>query len=424
MALSRILRCFLLVGGLTESSLANAREFETLPPGPAAECPALAPNGQQFAFVSDAAGDDDIWIASRDGTGARSLVRWSASTESCPDWFPVGSRVVFASNRGGSSFNIWSVDANGANALQLTSGAGENTHPRVSPDGARIVFLSNRTGKRELWLMKVDGTSQQAIKLLPERISDPTWSPDGKEIAYVGCADADGTCNVFAITIDSAIARRITSGAFYDWQPDWSPNGIVFASDRNGTQGLWVVDATGSNFRSLTAPSGTGDMYPRWESNGTGGVIFSRSSTGDDPASSNIWLRDAQGGEIRATRIVGFSPALVGAASRKAHGAGDTFDLPLAATATSPTTEPRSGGAGGNHTLVFTFDKPVTSGTAVVSGGTGTAGLVTFSGSEMIVPISGVANQQYLTLTVSDVSGADGSTGGAGRCAWASFWAT
>jgi predicted extracellular nuclease len=108
-------------------------------------------------------------------------------------------------------------------------------------------------------------------------------------------------------------------------------------------------------------------------------------------------------------------PALLqGAVSRKTHGGAGTFDLALNALATNPTTDPRSGGASGNHSIVFIFDKAVTGGTASVIAGVGTAGTPTFSGNEMVVPLSGVTNQQYVTVSVSDVAGADGSVGGTG----------
>ena len=100
--------------------------------------------------------------------------------------------------------------------------------------------------------------------------------------------------------------------------------------------------------------------------------------------------------------------------SRKAHGAAGSFDLPLDLAPANPTTEPRSGGAGGNHTIVFRFDKAVTGGTASVTSGAATAGAPTFSGNEMVVPLSGVTNQQYVTVVVSNVAGSDGSTGGSG----------
>ncbi len=63
---------------------------------------------------------------------------------------------------------------------------------------------------------------------------------------------------------------------------------------------------------------------------------------------------------------------------------------------------------------MFIFDKPVTAGNASVTAGPGTAGTPTFSGNEMRVPLSGVTNQQYVTVAVSDVVAADGGAGGGG----------
>jgi hypothetical protein len=109
---------------------------------------------------------------------------------------------------------------------------------------------------------------------------------------------------------------------------------------------------------------------------------------------------------------VGTPVVLQGAASRKVHGAVGTFNHALALTPANPTTEPRSGGAGGNHTIAFAFNQAVTGGTAAVTEGTATAGAPVFIGNEMIVPLTGVANAQYVTVTVSNVASAGSSDGG------------
>ncbi len=103
------------------------------------------------------------------------------------------------------------------------------------------------------------------------------------------------------------------------------------------------------------------------------------------------------------------APTLSGAVSRKVHGAAGTFDLALASDPANPTVEPRSGPA---HTIVFTFNKTVTAGTASITQGTATAGVPTFSGSQMLVPLTAVANAQYVTMSVTSVNAADGGTGG------------
>jgi hypothetical protein len=103
--------------------------------------------------------------------------------------------------------------------------------------------------------------------------------------------------------------------------------------------------------------------------------------------------------------------ALLGALSRKVQGAAGTFDLVLSLAADDPTVEPRSGGGGGDHTIVLRFDQPVSAGDAAVTAGTGIAGTPTFAGNDMVVPLSGIANQQYVTLSVSNVVATGGSGG-------------
>jgi hypothetical protein len=98
--------------------------------------------------------------------------------------------------------------------------------------------------------------------------------------------------------------------------------------------------------------------------------------------------------------------ALVSAQSRLVHGAAGTFDLPLTLVAPpginhNPTTEPRQGAT---QSIVFTFNNAVNGATAAISEGTATAGVPTFSGNDVIVPLTGIANQQYVTLDLTNVT--------------------
>ena len=102
-------------------------------------------------------------------------------------------------------------------------------------------------------------------------------------------------------------------------------------------------------------------------------------------------------------------PSFVSAVSRKVHGSAGTFDLPLSPAPTNPTAEPRQGPA---HTIVFTFDKPVNAAVIVITEGVATLGLVTINGNEITVPLTGVSNQQYVTLALTSVASVDGGTGG------------
>ena len=113
------------------------------------------------------------------------------------------------------------------------------------------------------------------------------------------------------------------------------------------------------------------------------------------------------------TRVVAppLPPSMAVGMSHKVHGGSGPFDVVTNTVTSNPTTEPR---IGPNHNMVFTFDKPVVAGVATVSEGTAVAGTPIFNASTMTVPLTGVTDRQYVTVTVSNVASADGGTGGSG----------
>ena len=107
----------------------------------------------------------------------------------------------------------------------------------------------------------------------------------------------------------------------------------------------------------------------------------------------------------------GAPPILVGALSRRVHGAAGVFDLLLSLVGSNPSTEPRQGPG---QNLVFVFDKPIISANASVAAGTAVTGAVSFNGVEVTVPLTGVANQDYVTVSLTNVTAGDGGSGGTG----------
>jgi Dockerin type I domain len=96
--------------------------------------------------------------------------------------------------------------------------------------------------------------------------------------------------------------------------------------------------------------------------------------------------------------------SLSSAVSRKTHGSAGTFDIPLPLSG-NPGVECRTGGANNDYTQVFTFTNNVVSGNASVASGIGTvSGPPTFSGNTMTVNLTGVANTQALTVTLTGVT--------------------
>ncbi len=103
------------------------------------------------------------------------------------------------------------------------------------------------------------------------------------------------------------------------------------------------------------------------------------------------------------------TPVLKSAASRKLHaGSAGSLDLPLLLTPSNPTTEPRTGATAA---VVMTFDRVITGASVAVTEGGATAGPPVFTGKDVIINLSGIANASYVTVALSEVTSADGGGG-------------
>lgn len=85
-------------------------------------------------------------------------------------------RIVFESDRTGDR-DLWSMEADGSAAANLTEDPGTDVVARWSPDGARIAFRSDRTGDDEIWAMDADGTDPTQLTDDPGDDRVPRWRP-------------------------------------------------------------------------------------------------------------------------------------------------------------------------------------------------------------------------------------------------------
>ncbi len=124
--------------------------------------------------------------------------------------------------------------------------------------------------------------------------SQPTWSPDGRFIAY--SSDRGDNFDTWVQPVSGGNPIQVTKSPAHDWQPDWSPDGnqIVFRSERDGG-GLYVVPApTGGNERRLAAFG----YHPRWSPDGSQ-ILFYDSIRGPNTYRPRIWVVGLDGGPPR-----------------------------------------------------------------------------------------------------------------------------
>ena len=114
--------------------------------------------------------------------------------------------------------------------------------------------------------MDADGSNPQNLTNDLNDDRSPSWSPDGKRIAFASERKGDlVNFEIYVMDADGGNEQRLTENRVYDWSPSWSPDGkrIAFMSQRNGNAEIYVMDADGGNPQNLTNNRHR-DVNPAW----------------------------------------------------------------------------------------------------------------------------------------------------------------
>jgi len=179
--------------------------------------PAWSPDGQWLAIAMSASGGTNLFLMPKNGGSQRPLTAGPAISVS-PSFSPNGRQIVFNSDRGGTP-QIYIMDVDGSNLQRLTFQGNYNASPRWSPRGGKIVFMC-RAGGNQICLINPDGSGLQQLTSAGNN-EDPTWSPDGRHIAF--SSTRSGHRDIFVMHADGTEQRRLTNNGHDNYLPDWSP---------------------------------------------------------------------------------------------------------------------------------------------------------------------------------------------------------
>jgi Tol biopolymer transport system component/tetratricopeptide (TPR) repeat protein len=232
--------------------------------------PDWSPDGNQIVFASNREGHYQIYVMNADGANTTRLT-YNLTDDSMPAWSPDGRRIAFTSKRAGDD-EVYVMNADGSNQTNLSHNRAADSRPAWSPDGKRIAFVSNRDAERnayDIYVMDADGKDQTRLTNDSHLNSDPAWSPDGQKIAFV--SNRTGNFEIYTMGADGSNPKNITNNPAFDGKPAWSPDGarIAFTSNRsNGNFNIYVINADGSNARNVTANTVIDDE-PAWSPDGS-----------------------------------------------------------------------------------------------------------------------------------------------------------
>ncbi len=243
--------------------------------------------------------DGDLWV--EDTTGAHQLA--TGGTFSQPSWSPDGSGLAYV-YKGTNFADIFVTDDHGQNQVRLTNSASSildntdwNFRPTFSPDGKLIAFVSDKTSTfPTLWLMNaVDGSGRRALAtpgLQQEDVDSLAWSPDGSQLA-VTLFNEPGPTQIALVPLGAdgrqtgRVLTDLPGGAL---DPAWSPDGswLGFAGRDGFAVEMYAVHPDGTSMSRLTA-EGQLARSPSWSPDGRH-LAFLSNKTGF----FEVWVLDVQ----------------------------------------------------------------------------------------------------------------------------------
>lgn len=145
----------------------------------------------------------------------------------------------------------------------LTLTEGTNMAVALSPSGDTLAY--DLLGR--IWLMPVSGGEGKPITDPYGNARQPSWSPDGKKIAFQ--AYWDGNWHIYTVNTDGTGLKQMTSGDFDHREPHWSPDGttLAFSSDRNGNYDIWTLQIVSEQMVAVTSADGN-ESGPSWSPDG------------------------------------------------------------------------------------------------------------------------------------------------------------
>jgi Tol biopolymer transport system component len=267
--------------------------------------PDWSPDGRKFVFAKRTGGsgaacrpagrcNDEIYVINADGSDLQRLTR-NAVPDGHPVWSPDGRRIAFLRWREGPAWNVYVMNADGSGQRKLMSMPRRQGGPAWSPGGEQIAFTApaGHLGAADIFVINADGSGLQNVTDTPTTSFDLAWSPDGRQIAYVEVHIPEPSSPLYVVNADGTGKHRVTRPLAMDFgeAPSWSPDGRMLAFTGDG--GIYRVNADGTGLRKLAGGPGP-DHGPTWSPDGR---LIAFVSTRDDPAhhTSDIFVMNADG---------------------------------------------------------------------------------------------------------------------------------
>ena len=304
---------------------------------------AQAPTTSKILFTSARDGNRDVYIMNPDGSEQVNLTRHRADDQQAV-WSPTGEKILFISDRGGVR-DLYLMNPDGSNVRRVFRRKTEifRDSPSWSPDGKQIAYVAYDWDKMK-YPIYIATLGEQEANFIVEGIT-PEWSPNGREIAYSNFVIGNFHRRLTLTDIHTRKPKQLLPKKATPWQnsPSWSATGdkLVFSWNQNpvppdhkpderfppewrAKETIYIVNRDGTDLKQLVDEAGHYAQSPALSPDGNE-VLYTQEINGR----FQIFKVDIQSGiRTRLTHVVGLS-------FRQANTGGDWFD-PAYALPVSP----------------------------------------------------------------------------------------
>ena len=141
-----------------------------------------------------------------------------------------------------SAYKLMLADSDGANEKVLLTSSEPIISPSWSPDGKKVAYVSFETGIAKVFIQDIASGKRESVLSKSTQISSPSWSPDGKYLSLT--LYQDGNAEIYIMRLQDRTLTRMTNQFAIDTESSWSPKGnkIIFTSGRSGSPQIYELD--------------------------------------------------------------------------------------------------------------------------------------------------------------------------------------
>lgn len=241
--------------------------------------PAWSPDNRYIVYTSFEDDNPDLFVYDLVHK-KHTKISGRAGINSGGQFAHTGDIVAFTGSLRGDT-DIFITDTQGRYRRRLIKGSGLDVDPSFSPDGKWLAFVSGRYGNPHIFRATLNWNSDKLRVVDDKRLTyagwynaNPAWSPDAKKIAFAGYDKDIDRFDIFLMNADGSNLERMTLNKGDNESPSWSPNGMMltFFSTRTdnpkkkGVARLYIMNRDGSQQRLLPTHIYEAQT-PRWSSN-------------------------------------------------------------------------------------------------------------------------------------------------------------